>query len=208
MRFNGIILVAAVALAFGAGCVGCESTPKDQPAKDDGGKMAASSGANQSNTRVKAATAEPEPPFVDTPYFDRQGYKTLLKDDRLWVFEAGSENYLSFRSGNEPAKNVTLPRAGPAGLSLRGLDTETLNGYLAARPGFVTRIVDGRIWVFRPGSDALREFEKTGEPAKHVIRPSAGPRRAPRHDAEGSGRRGHPRLPGGLLRLPHLRRRR
>jgi hypothetical protein len=44
------------------------------------------------------------------------------------------------------------------------------------RPGFVTFLEDGRLWVFRAGSKDLAAFEKDGELEKHVTRIHAGPR--------------------------------
>jgi hypothetical protein len=44
------------------------------------------------------------------------------------------------------------------------------------RPGFVTTIRDGRLWVFRKGSPELADFQKKGELAKHVTRIGAGPK--------------------------------
>lgn len=41
-----------------------------------------------------------------------------------------------------------------------------------------TEVLDtevGRIWVFRPASPDLADFEASGEPAKQVVRPGAGP---------------------------------
>lgn len=44
------------------------------------------------------------------------------------------------------------------------------------RPGFAAYESDsGRLWIFRDGSDDLREFLKQGEPAKRVTRIGAGP---------------------------------
>lgn len=43
------------------------------------------------------------------------------------------------------------------------------------KPGFVTFEVDGRVWVFKTGSDALKEFEEHGEPAKQVTLIGKGP---------------------------------
>lgn len=43
------------------------------------------------------------------------------------------------------------------------------------KPGFKTKVDDGRLWVFREGSKELAEFEKSGEPAKMVTRIGAGP---------------------------------
>ena len=43
------------------------------------------------------------------------------------------------------------------------------------KPGFVTEVKEGRLWVFRDGSKDLEEFRKYGEPAKMVSRIGAGP---------------------------------
>ena len=43
------------------------------------------------------------------------------------------------------------------------------------RPGFVTEVKDGRLWVFRKGAKELEDFHKHGELVKQVIRPGAGP---------------------------------
>jgi hypothetical protein len=43
------------------------------------------------------------------------------------------------------------------------------------RPGFVTREIDGRLWVFREGSKDLAAFLKAGEPAKSVTLVGEGP---------------------------------
>ncbi|MDH4608667.1 hypothetical protein [Pseudomonas sp. BN102] len=34
------------------------------------------------------------------------------------------------------------------------------------KPGFVTKVEDGRLWVFREGSQELMDFKANGEPAK------------------------------------------
>jgi hypothetical protein len=43
------------------------------------------------------------------------------------------------------------------------------------KPGFSTDVVEGRLWIFRAGSGELAEYQSMGEPAKHVIKPGAGP---------------------------------
>lgn len=43
------------------------------------------------------------------------------------------------------------------------------------KPGFITHVEDGRLWVFKEGSDNLKEFEKTGEPAKQYTVIGEGP---------------------------------
>jgi len=43
------------------------------------------------------------------------------------------------------------------------------------KPGFVTKIDDGRLWVFKDGSPALADMQKNGLPEKAAIRIGAGP---------------------------------
>lgn len=44
-----------------------------------------------------------------------------------------------------------------------------------AKPGFHTEMEDGRLWVFKEGSEELENYRSKGELAKHVVRPGAGP---------------------------------
>ena len=44
-----------------------------------------------------------------------------------------------------------------------------------AKPGFYTQLDDGSLWVFREGSKELEDFRTKGKPAKHTVRPGAGP---------------------------------
>ena len=43
------------------------------------------------------------------------------------------------------------------------------------KPGFVTEVEDGRLWVFREGSAEYQDFQKTGEPAKQFTDIGSGP---------------------------------
>lgn len=43
------------------------------------------------------------------------------------------------------------------------------------KPGFVTKVEDGRLWVFREGSEQLKEFQAHGEPAKQYTEIGTGP---------------------------------
>jgi hypothetical protein len=106
---------------------------------------------------------------------DRPGYVTLEHQGRLWVFREESAELASFRTQGEPAKNVTLVGQGPGGISLRGVDRETLDAYLLAKPGFATALDDGRLWVFPAGSPSWQSFLENGPPAKSVTRVSQGP---------------------------------
>jgi hypothetical protein len=107
----------------------------------------------------------------------KSGFVTRAKDGRLWVFRDGAKELEEFQKGGELAKHVTRPGAGPKGITIKAPDTETAVDYAVACDGFATFVRDGRIWVFRPGSKELAEFEKSGEPAKSVTRPLAGPMR-------------------------------
>ena len=111
--------------------------------------------------------------------YDRPGFKTSLKEGRLWVFAEGSEGLAEFRKHGEPGKNVTMIGVGPRGMTLRGAETDTLKSYLAAykygRPGYAVFMDDGRIWVFKSGSDDMQEFMKNGEPAKSITLVGEGP---------------------------------
>ena len=44
-----------------------------------------------------------------------------------------------------------------------------------AKEGFAVFEEDGRLWVFREGSEGLKEYEKSGEPAKSVTSIGSGP---------------------------------
>ena len=48
-------------------------------------------------------------------------------------------------------------------------------GTVYSKPGFVTEVKDGRLWVFREGSQDLAEFKDSGELAKMVTLIGAGP---------------------------------
>jgi hypothetical protein len=43
------------------------------------------------------------------------------------------------------------------------------------KPGFVTEVEDGRLWVFRENSQELKDFKATGEPAKQFSDIGSGP---------------------------------
>jgi 1,2-phenylacetyl-CoA epoxidase PaaB subunit len=128
-------------------------------------------GAGSNGMTIKAPDAE----TIEAYLTAKPGFVTQPVEGRLWVFRADSEELAEFQKNGELAKHVVMPSAGPGGVTLKAPDTETINAYLAAAEGFVTRLVDGRIWVFRAGCPELAEFEKSGELAKQVVRPGAGP---------------------------------
>ena len=114
---------------------------------------------------------------IDAYLTSRPGFETFIKDGRLWVFRSlDTENISEFLRTGEPAKSVTRIGAGPNGMTIRSVDGESIDAYLAARPGFETFITDGRLWVFRAWDvENVTEFLRTGEPAKSVTRIGAGP---------------------------------
>jgi hypothetical protein len=110
---------------------------------------------------------------------ERPGFEIIEKNGRLWVFRAGSDELREFRSGGEPAKRITRIGAGPEGETVLAVDRETLDSYAASlkygKPGFAVFMEDGRLWIFRDGSEDLRGFLTVGEPAKRITRIGAGP---------------------------------
>lgn len=121
------------------------------------------------------ADGTPVKTSVDKSPYNKRGFVTCEEDGRLWVFTTDSSKLGEFLKGGELAKHVIRPGAGPAGMTLKSPDAETIDAYVTAKSGFVTKIVDGRLWVFREGAKELEAFAEGGELAKHVIRPGAGP---------------------------------
>ena len=96
----------------------------------------------------------------------REGFTTHLEpvgdSHMLWVLAEGQQ---------PSEKHISMVAAGPRGLTIRAVDKATALAYIAARPGFETRIetVGDRpmLWVLKPG-DQISD--------KHVTRVAAGPR--------------------------------
>lgn len=106
----------------------------------------------------------------------KPGFRESIEDGRIWVFKADTDEYARFLAHGEPAKQVAWIGEGPRGATIKSTDSETLLQYLATKPGFEVFIEDGRLWVFREGSDELKQFKATGEPAKQFAMVGAGPR--------------------------------
>jgi len=127
--------------------------------------------------------------------FDKAGFVTKVDEGRLWVLKKDSKEVAEFVKHGELVKSVTKIGVGPNRMTVRSSDAATLDAYLAAepktvnapagsasadpyaRPGFVTKLKDGRLWVFMEGAKELEEFAKHGELVKSVTRVSAGPNR-------------------------------
>lgn len=110
-----------------------------------------------------------------TETFDKPGFKTFVEDGRLWVFPVPSEDLSQFLTSGEPDKCVVQPGIGPMGMTVKSNDSSVIEQYIVSKKGFATHVEDGRLWVFENESDELAEFNRTGEPAKCVVRPSIGP---------------------------------
>ena len=122
-----------------------------------------------------SSTAAQGPMGLDLSMFAKPGFVVLEEDGRLWVFREGSADLATFQEVGEPAKQVVRPKAGPDGVTLKSTESATIDEYLTTLPGYYTQMEDGRLWVFRAESPELEEFLQTGEPAKQVVRPLAGP---------------------------------
>ena len=116
-----------------------------------------------------------EPPALDLEMYAKPGFVVLEDDGRLWVFREGSDDLTAFQESGEPARQVVRPLAAPGGVTVKSTESATIDEYLTTLPGFYTRMDDGRLWVFKTGSAELDAFLQTGEPAKQVVRPLAGP---------------------------------
>lgn len=109
--------------------------------------------------------------------FEKPGFTAFLEDGRLWVFATGSKELNEFETKGELAKHVTLPNAGPARMTVKAPDRDVALAYLCTKPGFAAIAEEGRVWVFRDGSEELASVRAGGELAKRVTRPAAGPMR-------------------------------
>ncbi|HET98453.1 MAG TPA: hypothetical protein ENN98_07155 [Desulfurivibrio alkaliphilus] len=77
---------------------------------------------------------------------------------------------------------TTTPTASVAG---NGATTAAAEVVKYDRDGFVTRLDKrGHLWVFYEGSKALAAYDSKGTPAKHTVRPLAGPGRTTLKEAE------------------------
>jgi len=165
MLHRVLTVTAALGLSgLGLALTGCESAPTT----DDAAATQATE-IEQSATGIDTAN-------VPTSQFDKPGFATYLRDGRLWVFESGSESQAEFLATGEPAKNVTWVGEGPRGMTIKSDSGDTLLAYIAAKPGYRTFIDDGRVWVFKVGSEGLAEYMKSGEPGKNVTWVGEGPR--------------------------------
>jgi sugar lactone lactonase YvrE len=118
----------------------------------------------------------PDTQTISDYLFGKAGFVTRESDDgRLWVVRSDADELDEFSEKGRLEKHVTRVGAGPAGITLKAPDRETIDDYLYGVPGFVAELVDGRLWIFAEGSQALEAYRQEGTPEKHTTRPAAGP---------------------------------
>jgi hypothetical protein len=125
-----------------------------------------------------AAAAPAYDEFAAYGPYDKPGFVTVVKDERIWIFRDGSKELAEFRKFGELARHVTVPGGGPGGMTAMAPDSATIYNYTysVGKPGFVALVSkDGRLWVFRPGSSDMGLYARTGELAKCVTLPGVGP---------------------------------
>ena len=128
-------------------------------------------------SELAGGAARSAPPYSEQYAVD--GFVVFEEDGRLWAFRPKSEHLREYLTKGEPAKRVTLVGEGPDGKTVMGAESEVVGDYVLTMrhqaSGFVVMAQDGRLWVFRAGGDAYREFQEHGEPAKRVTLVGAGP---------------------------------
>ncbi len=108
------------------------------------------------------------------PDYAKPGFLTRMEDGRLWVFRAG-EQALEYIDGPLPGDASIRPGAGPDNRTIKSTEMDVIEEYLLSTEAFIVRLQDGRMWVFRAGSEAWQNYLTSGPPADRVTRPLAGP---------------------------------
>jgi hypothetical protein len=125
--------------------------------------------------KKEAKAGKPVYPSGPPGPHDRAGFVTRVAGDKVWVFRDRTKEWADYLKSGEPAKSAFLLGQGPNGAHLWGPDLDTLEAWVAARPGFETWVRDGNLWVAKEnGLDALW-LRTGGTPAKHAFLIGAGP---------------------------------
>lgn len=82
---------------------------------------------------------------------------------------------LALGSGCGDGASGTAPPAGDEAATDAAADASPADPGNYERAGFQVYLRDGRLWVFREGSEAIAEFERVGEPGKFVTNIGDGP---------------------------------
>ena len=114
---------------------------------------------------VKAPDSATVDAYLAEYLYSRPGFQAVAKDGRIWVFHSGSEELAKFHETQK------VPGDGAAAIgvlakTLKAPDSITIEDYLAVywdRPGFDATEVEGRVWVFRSGSEELHKFRQTSK---------------------------------------------
>jgi hypothetical protein len=144
MRGNRRWMVAAIVIAAALGAAPAW-------AKDDAAKAQA------------AAKAKSDGPFA------RPGFKTVDDFGSLWVFRKDDPRYKTFKVNGSLKNYASATDAGPCGATLKAPDRETIDAYLAAKPGFATRIENGVVLVAREGEES-QSYTAEGRAGERNVR--------------------------------------
>jgi len=129
--------------------------------------------AGPGRTTLRAPDAE----TIDAYLVARHGFHTEIRGGLVWVLRDHSDELSRFKESGPPAQSVTRVSAASNGMSVRSIDAETIDAYLAAKPGYFTLMHDGRLWVMTEGSPTHQKWvESRTLPAHSVTRPGGGPR--------------------------------
>lgn len=110
-------------------------------------------GAGPSGMTIRALSKETAQAYLAA----KPGFTTEMEDGRLWVLKGDQK---------KSEKRISFIGAGPMGLTILAQDKDTVLAYLAEKPGFITEIEDGRLWV-------LKGDQKKSE--KHISLIGTGP---------------------------------
>lgn len=133
-------------------------------------------------TPMPGSTWAQQPPVMDTvpqpPVMSDPAPATPMPAEPTWTPPAPIEDAGSLPGGgpvDTPAP-IDWPEApAPADLPADPADAAGAVAGGFAKPGFQTFERDGRLWVFRDGSEDLAAFLEHGEPAKSVTSIGTGP---------------------------------
>ena len=68
-----------------------------------------------------------------------------------------------------------MKRLMSASILMLGLSAFSVHASEYDKPGFVTEVEDGRLWVFKDGSEEYKAFKQHGEPVKQFTSIGTGP---------------------------------
>ena len=68
--------------------------------------------------------------FEKEANYDKPGFTTFVDGGRLWVFRTDSKELAEYKEKGKPAKFVVRVGAGPDGMTIRAIDTETIDDYI------------------------------------------------------------------------------